>query len=282
MSWPPWVTPHSTQWAMRYRCLRLPGLLALCLVTGAAWAAPARLLLFGEQHDQPDQQRQVAEEVQALATGGLLAAVVLEMAEQPHSSAGLPRDASEQQVRDALHWRGWPWERYAAVVMNAVRAGVPVLGGNLPREQMRAAMGDVTLDALLDSATRALLSDAVRVGHCHLLPTAQEPGMVRIQIARDRSMAQVAAAALRGAPTGSKVLLLAGAMHVSRDRGVPLHVHRQMPTDAPAMHVVVFSAAGDGLIADERRPARFTPQQDHCEGLRKRLAAPPAASAPPR
>jgi hypothetical protein len=55
-----------------------------------------------------------------------------------------------------------------------------------------------------------------------------------------------------------------------------------MAPGVPAMHVVVFSAAGDGLVADERRPARFTPQEDHCEGLRKRLAVPPAlaASAP--
>ena len=272
--------PHTA--AMRYRCFRLLGLLGLCLATATTWAAPARLLLFGEQHDQPDQQRQVAEEVQALAARGELAAVVLEMAEQPHSSAGLPRDASEQQVRDALQWRGWPWERYEAVVMNAVRAGVPVLGGNLPREQMRAAMGDAALDALLDDATRTLLVDAVRVGHCHLLPTTQEPGMVRIQIARDRAMAQVAATALRSAPPGSTVLLLAGAMHSSLDRGVPLQVQRQMAGDVPTLRVVMFSAPSDGLSADERRPAVFTAQEDHCAGLRKRLGAPPAASAPTR
>jgi len=267
---------------MRHPWFRFLGLPGLCLAAGAAWAAPARLLLFGEQHDQPDQQRQVAEEVQGLAARGELAAVVLEMAERPHHTTGLPRDASEARVRDALQWRGWPWERYSAVVMNAVHAGVPVLGGNLPREQMRAAMADATLDARLDEATRALLIDAVRIGHCHMLPAAQEPGMLRIQIARDLSMAQVAAAALRSAPPGSTVLLLAGAMHTSRDRGVPLQLQREMAADLPAMHVVVFSAAGDGLVADERRPARFTPQEDPCEGLRKRLAAPPAASAPAR
>ena len=250
------------------------------MAAATTWAAPARLLLFGEQHDQPDQQRQVAEQVQSLAARGELAAVVLEMAEQPHSSAGLPRDASEQHVRDALQWRGWPWESYEAVVMNAVRAGVPVLGGNLPRAAMRPAMADSTLDTQVDDAARAVIADAVRTGHCNLLPTAQQPGMVRIQIARDRAMAQVAAAALRAAPPGSTVLLLAGAMHASRDRGVPLHVLREMPTDRPAMHVVVFSAAGDGLVVDERRPARFTPQEDHCDALRKRLAAPPAASVP--
>ena len=65
----------------------LSGLFALLLAAGTASAAPARLLIFGEQHDQPDQQRQVADAVQALAARGELAAVVLEMAERPHAAA---------------------------------------------------------------------------------------------------------------------------------------------------------------------------------------------------
>ena len=77
--------------------------------------ASERMLIFGEQHDQPDQQRQVADTVQALAAQGRLAAVVLEMAEAPHSTTTLPRDASEAQAREALQWKGWPWESYAAV-----------------------------------------------------------------------------------------------------------------------------------------------------------------------
>ena len=255
-------------------------LLALLLAVGAAQAAAARLLIFGEQHDQPDQQRQVARAVQALAARSELAAVILEMAERPLRTSALPRDADEAQARDVLQWRGWPWEPYAEVVMNAVRAGVPVLGGNLPREQMRAAMSDAALDGLIDPATRARLAEAVRNGHCGLLPAAQEPGMVRIQIARDRSLAQVAAAALRDAPAGSTVLLLAGAQHASQDRGVPLHLQREMGGEMPPLQVVLFGADDDGLRADERREAAVTPQPDHCESLRQHLAAPPAASAP--
>ena len=254
-------------------------LLALLLAAGADPAAAARLLIFGEQHDQPDQQRQVAQAVQALAARGELAALVLEMAEQPQRTSALPRDAGEAQVRDALQWRGWPWEPYAEVVMNAVRAGVPVLGGNLPREQMRTAMADAALDGLIDAAARERLTEAVRIGHCRLLPAAQEPGMVRIQIARDRAMAQMAAAALRDAPAGSTVLLLAGAQHASQDRGVPLHLPREIGGEMPPLQVVLFGAADDGLRADERRDAEFTPQQDHCELLRQRLAAPPAGPA---
>jgi len=241
-----------------------------------------RLLIFGEQHDQPDQQRQVANTVQALAAQGRLAAVVLEMAEAPHSTTTLPRDASEAQAREALQWKGWPWESYAAVVMNAVRAGVPVWGGNLPRTAMRDAMADVSLDGRIDATARAQLADAVRSGHCNLLPATQEPGMVRIQIARDRSMAQVAAAALQAAPAGSTVVLLAGAQHASRDRGVPLHLQAEHGIDAAQMRVVMFGEGSPALRADERRAALFTPQADHCENLRKSLAAPKAASAAAR
>ena len=252
--------------------------LALCMGAGAA-ALPGngtRLLIFGEQHDQADQQRQVADGVKELAAQGLLAAVVLEMAEAPQSTATLPRDAGEAQVRDALAWKGWPWDSYAGVVMNAVRAGVPVWGGNLPRATMREAMADTTLDARIDAGARSAIAEAVRSGHCNLLPATQEPGMVRIQIARDRAMAGVVQARLREAAPGQLVLLLTGAQHASRDRGVPLH----LALDAAAMRVVMFEPGDPTLRADERRKAVLTPQPDYCESLRQRLAAPPAASAP--
>lgn len=242
---------------------------ALSLVAVPAWSA--ELLIFGEVHDQPDQQRQVADEVQRLAADGRLAAVVLEMAEAPRSTAGLPRDATEAQVQQSLQWRSWPWERYAAVVMNAVRAGVPVQGGNLPREQMRAAMADPSLGASLPQPVRALLAHEVRDGHCGMLPEAQVPGMVRVQIARDRSMAATAAQAVREAGARQTVLLLVGAQHASRDRGIPLHL--AAPDPPPLVRVVMFGPLSDRLIADERRDALLTPQPDHCEGLRRSRAA---------
>jgi uncharacterized iron-regulated protein len=242
---------------------------ALSLGAMSAWSA--ELVIFGEVHDQPDQQRQVADEVQRLAADGRLAAVVLEMAETPRNTAGLPRGATEAQVQQSLQWRNWPWERYAAVVMNAVRAGVPVLGGNLPREQMRAAMADASLDVALPPPVRVLLAQEVRDGHCGMLPEAQMSGMVRVQIARDRSMAATAAQALLEAGPQQTVLLLAGAQHASRDRGIPLYLTASGPP--PPVRVVMFSPLSDRLVADERRDARLTPQADHCEGLRRSLGA---------
>lgn len=226
---------------------------------------PERLLMYGEQHDQPDQQRQVAEVVRLLAVRGELAALVIEMADAGRSTRGLPRDSSDAAVRDALAWAGWTWDDYAGVVMAAVQSGVPVLGGNLTRAGMREVMRDTALDGLIDDTARTLLAEAVRIGHCDLLPASQIPGMVRIQIARDVSMARTVSAALEAAPPGQRVLLLAGAQHVSRDRGVPLH----LPAGTQ-LHVTMFGDGNDGLAADERRAAQRTDRPDPCEALRQR------------
>lgn len=257
--------------------MRLPCLTVLLALAACATPAPplpdAPVLIFGEQHDQPDHQRQVAQAVRQLAAQGRLAAVVIEMAEQGRSTAGLPRDADAASVRGALQWSGWEWPVYEGVVMAAVRAGVPVIGGNLPRAKLRETMGDVSREAGVDAAAREKLAAAVREGHCGLLPAAQEPGMVRVQIARDQAMAETVAGALQ---PGRQVILLTGAQHAARDRGVPLHLAREH--GAPRLHVVVFGSEDIGLAADELRPARVTPRPDPCEGLAERLRKPPGKS----
>ena len=255
--------PMSIRGAARLRA-------AAALLAGlGAGTAGADVLIFGELHDQPDQQRQVADEVRRRAEAGTLAAVVLEMAERGRDTRALPADADDARVREALGWRGWPWEPYAAVVMHAVRAGVPVFGGNLPRESMRDVMRDDTLDARVAPPVREKLAQAVRDGHCGLLPQHQEAGMVRIQVARDLALAATVAEAHARAAPRQDVLLLAGAQHASRDRGVPLH----LPADLP-VQVVLFGAPVAVLVADEWRAAAVTPVLDHCEGLRARLQAP--------
>src|SRR3989344_2937670 len=154
------------------------GALAGCASTGttppstplAAW--PDRLqallttdvLLLGEQHDAPEHQRLQRETVLWLAAKGQLAAVVMEMAESGHSTQALPRDATDAQAQAALQWNdaAWPWKAYGPVVMAAVAAGVPVLGGNLPRAQMRAAMGEARWDQHLPAPALAQQHQALR------------------------------------------------------------------------------------------------------------------------
>ena len=215
--------------------MRLSLSVAAVLALAACAAAPPPLpdlagvdaLLVGEQHDARAHPGLQERWVASLARRGALAALALEMAERGTSTAALPRDASEQQARDALRWNaaGWPWERYGPAVMAAVRAGVPVLGANLPREEMRTAMRDTRLDALLPGPAVKAQQQAIRIGHCDLLPEQQVQPMTRVQIARDVAMAQTVSGAAR---RGQVVVLLAGSGHVQADVGVPQHLPRDL------------------------------------------------------
>ena len=234
-------------------------------------AAP--LLLLGEQHDAPEHQALQRETVALLSQRGQLAAVVMEMLEQGRQTTGLPPSATETEVRQALHWSGeansgWPWAVYGPVVMAAVAAGVPVLGGNLPRANMRTAMSDSTLDQRLAPEALVQQQSNIREGHCHLLPERQIAPMTRIQIARDRSLAQVAVAALQ---PGKTVLLVAGNGHVRRDLGVPQHL------PAGVDHHVVMAQAGSNPASEPGNQADTVwttpprPPTDHCAVLKQQM-----------
>ena len=232
--------------------LGLPFLLLLSLFTacaGPAGAPGVAAVLLGEQHDAPEHQKKHREVIDSLAARGTLAAVVLEMAQQERSTAGLPASADEEEVRKALDWnsQSWPWEAYGPAVMAAVRARVPVRGANLNREQMRSAMQNARLDATLPASALQRQQEAIRSGHCGLLPAAQILPMTRIQIARDRAMAgEVVAAAV----PGKTVVLLAGAGHVDPELGVPLHLPPGLRAQAVVLPPV---ATGKDYCAEMRR-----------------------------
>jgi uncharacterized iron-regulated protein len=216
--------------------MRLPLAVAACAVLAACAASPrlpdvsgVDALLIGEQHDAKAHPRLQEHWVSTLAERGTLAAVTLEMAERGSTTAGLPPGASEAQVRDALQWNkngtGWRWDRYGPAIMAAVRAGVPVLGANLPRDDQRKAMKDETLEALLPAPALQEQQRAIRRGHCEMLPEHQVLPMTRVQIARDLAMAQTISGA---ASQGKTVVLLAGSGHVLPQLGVPQHLPQRL------------------------------------------------------
>jgi len=242
------------------------------VVPSAQWPAllgsapPTDVLLLGEQHDAPDHQRLQRDTVQWLAARGQLAAVVLEMAERGHSTAALARDATEAQVQSALQWHdaAWPWSTYGPMTMAAVRAGVPVLGGNLPRSAMAAATQETRWDNHLAAPARQQLLDALQDGHCGLLPAARLPAMARIQIARDANMALTALEAVR---PGQTVLLVAGGEHVLRHRGIPTHWPQNIRSKVASAHTKQAQAAiKTGVDIVVATPP--LPPHDACEVLR--------------
>lgn len=211
---------------------------------------PADVILLGEQHDAVEHQQMHRQAIEVLAARGALAAVALEMADLGRSTAGLQRDASEGAVKSALAWdEGWPWAAYGPAVMAAVRAGVPAVGANLPRSQSRSAMADTSLDDSVPAGVVQAQRDAVRAGHCGLLPETQIAPMARVQLARDRTMAGAIAQA---AVPGRTVVLLAGARHVDPALGVPRHLPQRL------------------LARSEPLPEQ-PPKKDYCEELREQF-----------
>ena len=237
-------------------------------------AHPPDVLLLGEQHDAPEHQQWQRQTIEQWAASGRLAAVVLEMADAGHSTQAVDKSVADSAVQQALAWndKGWPWQAYGPVVMAAVRAGVPVLGGNLPRSQLRTAQTDTSLEALLGPAALERQRQAVRDGHCGLLPESRVPGMARIQVARDQSMAQTASAARR---TGQVVLLVAGAAHVKRSLGVPAHLPQSLNIKVAIAH----AGKADSAIkseADWWHATPALPPDDACDKLRQRWQDQPA------
>ena len=239
---------------------------------------PADALLLGEQHDAPEHQQLQRQVVQWLADRGQLAAVVLEMAEAGHGTAGLPPDASARQVRAALAWDDarWPWRTYGPVIMAAVAAGAPVLGANLSLAQMREAMRQSALDDRLPAELLAVQRQRIRDSHCGLLPEPRIDPMTRVQIARDIAMADAVARAAQQAAPGRVVLLITGNGHVHRALGVP----RFLPADLkakvlsaqaqPAQAAIENEALADRALqaGDLRWPTPPLPPRDPCATLR--------------
>jgi uncharacterized iron-regulated protein len=245
---------------------------------------PARALLLGEQHDASEHQRIARALVQTLAGRSVLAAVVLEMLPAGSSSGQLPRDSTELAVQQALGWNegGWPWAAYGPVVMAAVRAGVPVLGGNLPTQQMRAQMTRIELDSWLAAPALAEQQQLMREGHCGLLPESQIAPMARIQIARDLSLAATLEAAVRQAGPQQLVLLLSGSVHADKRLGVPAH----LPPDLAVRSVRLLAGGQDGQGGqgagqfDAHWPTAPAPPTDHCAALREHFRQRPPGPRP--
>ncbi len=231
---------------------------------------PADVVLLGEQHDAAEHQDIARQVIEHLAVRGQLAAVALEMAEAGTSTAALKSNSTQLQVQAALGWNGkaWPWPAYGPAVMAAVKAGVPVLGANLPAAGMRSAMANGELDKRLPGPALKAQQQAIRAGHCDLLPESQIAPMTRVQVARDVSLANTLANA---ALPGKVVVLLAGSGHTHRVLGVPQHL-------PPGMKVrSVLLRAGTAAAADGEEKAAFDavwptpelPKRDYCEGMRK-------------
>lgn len=262
----------------------ISGLLALIFLTPAYgqddWRSQvktlptSKLLLLGEQHDALEHQELARLIVETLAGKQKLSALLLEMVDYGQNTEGLPVDSTESVVRKRLQWNnsGWPWSNYGPIVMQAVRLGVPVIGSNLPFSEMSGVMKDSSWDTKVPSAVLSAHRESMVESHCGLLPASQVPAMARIQIARDERMARTAQQWMN---KGGTVLLLAGAEHVKKDRGIPLLLNALAASNTSVVWMQAATTVNPNiLIADVNWLTPPIAPKDYCAELAKSLKKP--------
>ncbi|NNL84314.1 MAG: ChaN family lipoprotein [Myxococcales bacterium] len=241
----PWIATHDADhpWLGRIADLGSEG-----------WVDPSTLIerlrrasfvLLGEQHDHPDHHRLEAWVIGELARGGRRPAVFLEMLPLDRRPAldrfwrGGSREVAD--FYDAVGWEklGWGsralWEPLfetllaanlrprAADLARVAGAGHPPAGH--PRPEGHA----------LPEPQRVALAETIREAHCGVLDAAGVDRMVRFQRARDAQLARVLAE--HNAP---QRILVAGAGHVRRDRGVPYQLREHPEKEARGVVSVGF------------------------------------------
>lgn len=236
--------------------------------------ALAPRVLVGEQHDNPDHHALQLWLLRELAAQRAQGSVLMEMLNPDQQSkvddaqsatrAGHPPSDPYQ----SLAWQAnWGWSLYGPLVTYALRQPYPLLAANLNRAQIMQIYTErpsLTGAASTTQQVQTTLLDDIRQSHCGLLPESQMPAMLAVQQQRDRHMAQ----SVLAAPTPA--LLIAGAFHVRKDLGVPLHLTDLGRPDGNL--VLILAEVGKPVSAEHADYVWYTaalPEQDYCVQLRR-------------
>lgn len=260
----------------------------------------ADFTLLGEVHTNADHHLLQAWAIDRISESGRKPAVVLEMV--PASMAGDLEKHLRENPKDtaglgkALKWnkRSWPdWSIYEPIAKSALGHGLPILAGDLDRDQTRtlarkgvsvlsgAEQERLALATPLQADIKNALLDVLATSHCGMMPKQALNPMVVVQRARDGAMA---AAMLEAAKSNDGSVLIAGAGHGRNDWAVPAVIQSQLP-DAKVLSVAFMEATPDGKEPADYLPKSpsakpvydilyFTPRsenKDHCAELKKRF-----------
>jgi uncharacterized iron-regulated protein len=217
-------------------------------VRGAVLAAP--VVLLGETHDNLEHHRLQRELLGAIVGSGRRPVLVMEQFDREFQPALETERAKPgrtvETVLAAGHFdrRSWQVEGYRPLVALALEFDLPIVAGNLSRDDARSIVRDPARAALppVDKRVDEALAADIDRSHCgEKAPPAVLAGMVAAQRARDLAMAR----SLEGDPARGAVLI-AGVGHVRADRGAPLYMtHRPL--------VVAFIE----IDPDLSRPAQY-------------------------
>ncbi len=248
----------------------------------------AKYLLLGEKHDNPDHHAIQLSIVEFLLREQRVGSLTLEMMDESVGEAldQLYEQATldENALKSYLSWddEGWDWDFYGPIIASAYSARVNIVAGNISRATVGAVYGDenaVAVNGILSSSAEEQLLLDIDESHCGQLPASQFPAMMRVQQARDLTMAD----SMARPESGEVAVLIAGNYHIRQDLGVPNYLRKR---DGELPDSTILSVAAMEVSEGETDPRSyqeslesqaaydylwFTPaltSEDYCASLR--------------
>ncbi|WP_193187850.1 ChaN family lipoprotein [Nisaea sediminum] len=277
----------------------VPALLATVAADAEAYLgrelASHRFVLLGEKHNNPEHHLIQARLLARMVDLGRRPALVWEMIPRGKQPAiddlAAGGDTDPDRFAEAVGWAesGWPdWKYYRPIAEVALAAGLPMVAGNIDRGTVGQLANDPEnadpgltdafhLNAPLPEEVRNAVEEAVYRGHCELVPRDRLAPMIRVQIARDASLAE---AMVRAAATADGAVLIAGGQHARRDIGAGYHlIHRFGVRDIASLSLLERGADNSAVpeAALSRRfdflwfTERAHPERDYCAELAARF-----------
>lgn len=196
--------------------------------------AGAEYILLGETHDNVMHHDNQIRVIKNLAERGLHASVVFEMIDDEQGKVLQQHkyDSSADLIKLLARFKtGWDYSLYYRKLFDAaIRAGYPIVPGNISRDRLLAVImqdqGDPggAIDAMLartplTEGQQSAMKAEIIESHCNMLNDDMAISMVSGQRMRDASMAL----SLINDRSEHKILI-AGSGHVRDDYGVPLYL----------------------------------------------------------
>ena len=211
--------------------------------------SPTDYILLGETHDNPDHHLLQAEIVTAMADAGRRPVLAFEMFDQsqaPELEAYLSTSSGDASgIAEAVGWNqsGRPdWAIYQPVAAAGLLADLTLHAASMSRSDARVLLQSgaagtppkrfqsLHLDRPLPKTLKDSLHREIDDAHCGYAPKEMIVAMALAQTARDAQMAH----AMSAGENADGAILIAGAGHARRDRGVPFHLRRMAPGSAIA------------------------------------------------
>ena len=227
-----------------------------------------RVVMVGEQHDQPSHhevQRRVVEVLAAEAPGLVVGLEMLTWDKQPALDRFNGGALDVAGLGAVVDWKvawGFPLALYAPILSTGHGAGARFVALNAPRELVRS-LRTKGLEGLsaeeralipeldLDDALHRRWFESVFSSAGHPLKPADLDGFYRAQVLWDEAMADRAARAVVD-DKAARVVVLAGSGHIAAGRGVPQRIERRL--QMPVLTVLPLTVDADS-VDDEIRGA---------------------------